>query len=172
MSALCQKQTLRAAAIVLAAIARMSPPVICSARRPGNAQTFFRENSYMLVWDSAPGVCRRFGALCPFIRQSRNESEVVKPLYPLLVFTIPEHLFHDRLEQKIKFIWPFVAAAKTRFRGKISDQKITLPAFSSPHQPRAIFLSQVLFSAIRSKPLLMMRPPICSLSPKVFKPSR
>src|SRR6516165_8265930 len=25
------------------------------ARRPGNAQTFFRRNSYMPAWDSAPG---------------------------------------------------------------------------------------------------------------------
>jgi hypothetical protein len=25
------------------------------ARRPGNAQTFFWRNSYMLAWDSAPG---------------------------------------------------------------------------------------------------------------------
>jgi len=34
-------------------------------------------------------------ALFPFIRQSSNEAEVVKPFYPFLVFTIAELLFHN-----------------------------------------------------------------------------
>jgi hypothetical protein len=29
--------------------------MVVLARRPGNAQTFFRRNSYIRVWDSAPG---------------------------------------------------------------------------------------------------------------------
>ena len=58
--------------------------------------------------------CRpmRSVALFPFIRQSTNEAEVVKPFYPLFVLAVAELLL---LEHNIKFIRPFDAAAKSRF---------------------------------------------------------
>ena len=44
------------------------------ARRPGNAQTFFRQNSYMLIWDSAPAV---FSFIEPKIQPIRGLGPIV-----------------------------------------------------------------------------------------------
>ena len=42
--------------ICLGGRTRQYPLNPCTARQPGNAQTFFWRNFYMLAWDSAPGL--------------------------------------------------------------------------------------------------------------------